>query len=363
MNKTKIDGNQFEEYFKLIKKSSINIDDLRYNRLEVYDGKISLSSTGFKVFDSLWFTDCEFKNCHFDGVSLFHMNFGHSDFLNCTFTNETNLIKSDLTDCYFEGCAFIDTKLLDVDMRTSTFKSCKFSNSVFKNVSLVDSTFTGGKISGCEIYGVNLWNANIDGTNQSDLSISQNVARYEDTTSVDDIELSSLINYLSKNKKFSSLNTDSNFVLLLGSFESKRYENLKRLKQKLKEEKKYVPILCDWNVNKADNLLELVVLLAGFSRFIVVDLSSPRSVPAELQTILSSMVIPVIPLIEENEDFYTAYKYISRYQWVENLYKYQSFEEVLESPDKIIYKRAERLREELSQLNRGEIKVITIKDV
>ena len=75
------------------------------------------------------------------------------------------------------------------------------------------------------------------------------------------------------------------------------------------------------------------------------------------------MVIPVIPLIDKKEDFYTAYTYISRYQWVEDLYVYEKFDEILDSPNKIVYERAEKLWEGLKELNRGEVGIISRKDI
>lgn len=303
------------------------------------------------------FVDCKFVNLEFRNSS-----FRGSAFKNCRFNQRVDFFDTDISRCRFTGCGFSDSKIIESNLNNSVFNDCTFSEIDFYGSSFINAHFLGGVLSDCSVYGVNVWNITMEDVKQSGFIVKHDLAK-DVVTEVNDIELASLVNYLADNRKFSSMYDGSNFVLILGNFGPEHKENLEHLKTKLSNFRNYVPILCDWSVGDARNLLELIVLLAGFSRFIVVDLSGPRSVPAELQAILTSMLIPVIPLICKNEDAYSAYSYISRFQWVEDLVRYENFGEILDNLETIIVNRAEKLISELREIRQEKIKVLDIDDV
>src|SRR5262249_44463431 len=61
------------------------------------------------------------------------------------------------------------------------------------------------------------------------------------------------------------------------------------------QRKNYMPMIFDFARPKSSSLTETDVTMAGLSKFIVADLSG-RSVPAELQSILSQIKKPVLAI-------------------------------------------------------------------
>jgi len=77
-------------------------------------------------------------------------------------------------------------------------------------------------------------------------------------------------------------------VLILGRFTEMRKPILTAIKRALTTPPhKYVPILFDFERPGDRDLIETVLRFAAVSRFVIADLSDPKSVPAELQAIVS----------------------------------------------------------------------------
>jgi hypothetical protein len=67
----------------------------------------------------------------------------------------------------------------------------------------------------------------------------------------------------------------------------------------------FVPVLFDFEKPKARNYTETVTLLARMARFIIADLTSPRSLPQELQAIVPDLDnVPVQPVIRSSDQDY-----------------------------------------------------------
>ena len=57
-------------------------------------------------------------------------------------------------------------------------------------------------------------------------------------------------------------------------------------------------------------------MLAGLSRFIIADLTKPRSDPLELQAIVPDLEVPVIPIIQAEEQAFAMFSDLHKYEWV-----------------------------------------------
>jgi len=67
-------------------------------------------------------------------------------------------------------------------------------------------------------------------------------------------------------------------VLLLGRFTSGRITVLERLRDELRK-RDFLPIIFNFDKPETKNFTETVRLLAGMSRFVIVDITNPRSAP------------------------------------------------------------------------------------
>lgn len=134
------------------------------------------------------------------------------------------------------------------------------------------------------------------------------------------------------------LRTDT--VLILGRFTPDRKVVLDRLKLELLR-RKYVPVLFDFELPAGWSLMEVTVTLALISRFIVVDLTDTRSQPQELQAIVPTVRVPVVPLIQRGWEPYAMFADLRRYDTVLELVRYDDLEHLLSLLDKHVIEKAE----------------------
>ncbi len=103
-------------------------------------------------------------------------------------------------------------------------------------------------------------------------------------------------------------------VLILGRFSGRRLPVLQALKRRLIElPNGYQPELFTFDRPKSRDLEESIIGFAALSRFIIADLSEPRSVPAELSAIVQHFQsVPVLPVINAGGREYATFDSVRR---------------------------------------------------
>jgi hypothetical protein len=88
-------------------------------------------------------------------------------------------------------------------------------------------------------------------------------------------------------------------VLILGRFTKRRLKVLESIKAHLEAHPNhYIPELFTFRKPESASRTEVVIGFAALSRFIIADLSEPKSVQAELRAIVPNFQsVPVVPLI------------------------------------------------------------------
>ncbi len=140
-------------------------------------------------------------------------------------------------------------------------------------------------------------------------------------------------------------------VLILGRFTDERKEILEAIRRALATPPhEYVPILFDFERPEHRDLIESIVRFAAVSRFVIADLSDPKSVPAELQAIVPQFPsLPVVPIIEGSQREYPVSDHILRRGWVvKPVVPYQDVDHLLAILDESVIEPAERLYDELN---------------
>ena len=84
-------------------------------------------------------------------------------------------------------------------------------------------------------------------------------------------------------------------MLLLGRFTEGRMEVLERLREKLRN-LGFVPMVFNFDKPETKDFTETVRLLASLSRFVIVDITNPRSAPLELQATVPDYMVPFVPI-------------------------------------------------------------------
>jgi hypothetical protein len=139
-------------------------------------------------------------------------------------------------------------------------------------------------------------------------------------------------------------------VLILGRFTDRRRKILEAIKQSLRQHPaRYKPVLFTFDRPPSRDLVESIRWFAAASRFVIADLTEPKSVPAELQAIVPDCPsVPLVAIASGSTREYPLFKHIKRYKSVvETIVRYDGETDLLKRLDGEIIKPAETRRESL----------------
>jgi hypothetical protein len=131
-------------------------------------------------------------------------------------------------------------------------------------------------------------------------------------------------------------------VLLLGRFTEGRIAVLERLREELRK-RGYVPIVFNFNKPETKDFTETIRLLAGLSKFVIADVTNPKSAPLELQAPVSEIMVPFRPIIEKGEKPFAMLRdlWMRHRDWFFEPIYYSSVEALIGSLDEKIIRPAE----------------------
>jgi len=110
----------------------------------------------------------------------------------------------------------------------------------------------------------------------------------------------------------------------------------------------YTPMMFDFEKVESRDFTETIKFLAGMSRFVIVDLTSPKSSPLELQATVPDYMIPFVPIIEEGENPFSMFNDLwIKYKWMLPPLRYPNKDTLLEKFQKGIIDRAIEKEKEL----------------
>jgi hypothetical protein len=124
----------------------------------------------------------------------------------------------------------------------------------------------------------------------------------EPEITVDNIEIAQFVYLLLHNEKIRDVidTVGKKGVLLLGRFTEGRLAVLERLRDELRK-RGYLPIVFNFDKPETKTFTETIRVLAGLSRFVIADVTDPQSVPAELQAVVPTVMVPFLPIIEKGK--------------------------------------------------------------
>jgi len=217
------------------------------------------------------------------------------------------------------------------------------------NLSRAD--FSGADLTGCHIYATSAWDVKLEGAIQSNLIIRNPDELDEPAITVDNLEVAQFIYLLLNNERIRYVidTITSKAVLILGNFSDERKKVLDAIKDELRKYDR-LPILFDFEPPKNRDLTETVGTLARISRFIIADITDPRSIPQELYSIIPFLPnVPVQPLLEASRKEYALFETFKAYPWVLPIYHYTDLTGLLESLKENIIEPAEQKAQELEK--------------
>jgi hypothetical protein len=138
-------------------------------------------------------------------------------------------------------------------------------------------------------------------------------------------------------------------VLLLGNFGSRRKTILNAMRDKLAD-LEYSPVIFDFAAPVDRDLIETVALLAGLSRFVIADLTQPRSTPLETLLIIPQLMVPFASVIQQGERPFSMFRVLqAKYDWVLKPQPYRNQKHLMRKLESAIIDPCEHTRDRLNQ--------------
>ncbi|HEV7475331.1 MAG TPA: pentapeptide repeat-containing protein [Pyrinomonadaceae bacterium] len=285
------------------------------------------------------------------GVNLSGINFANANLIDAKLIG-VNLEGANFHEANLKGAFLNDTDLKDAnfcraDLYETDLSDAKLIGANLQGAQLAKTILRRATISACKVYGMSAWDLKLEGAEQRDL-----IVRYrhqdknqpaqesnEDEITVDDLRVAQFVYLLLNNQNIrDAINTITlKTVLILGAFSEERKEILDALRDELRAHE-LVPILFDFEKPQSRNRIETVSTLAHMARFIIADLTDPRSTPAELHEIVPRLPsVPVQAIILDSQEAYALFQDLREDRsWVLKPYRYTTREDLLQSLSSII---------------------------
>jgi hypothetical protein len=247
---------------------------------------------------------------------------------------EANLADATLRGAYMRNASLPGARLMRARMRGASLTKAymraadltgaELVNVDFSRAVLVDAKLRGADLSMARVYGTAVWDIEIDeSTTQRDLVITP---ADQPTLTVDDIEVAQFIYLLLHNPRIRRVidTITSKVVLILGNFRDDRKRVLETIRDELRR-RDYVPILFDFDRPRSKDLTGTVETLARMARFIIADVTDPRSVPHELATLVPHLrQTPIVLIRMKGAEGYILIEDYRAYPWVLPEFEYES---------------------------------------
>ncbi|MGH1363273.1 MAG: pentapeptide repeat-containing protein [Calditrichia bacterium] len=276
---------------------------------------------------------------------------------------------SRMMEASFNYCDLTGAKLQSADLSDSTFKETLLVGTDLSHANLSNSVFTSSNLqnatlSNSRVFGVAAWNLNKEGTVQKNLLIEP----ANDVISVDDLEIAQFVYMLLNNNNITNAisTIGKKGVLILGRFTPERKIILDSIREELRNNYNLLPIVFDFDRATEKDVTETIKILAGLSRFVIADISEPKSSPLELQATVPNYMVPFVTIIQQGERPFSMFVDLwKKYEkWVLKPLEYASLEELLANFRKGIINRALRKEKELLEYKVIErVETIKISDL
>jgi uncharacterized protein YjbI with pentapeptide repeats len=242
-----------------------------------------------------------------------------------------NLRSADLAEAELDhpdgGIYRFSTDLRGARLAECCLVSANLTRAHLDNSQLVMADLSNATLDGASVYGISSWDVNLHGTRQRDLRITRSDQPY---IAVDQLELAQFIYLLMKNERLRYIldTISSKTVLILGRFTDERLEYLELVKNEIRRTAN-IPIVFDFAIPESADMTGTVETLCRLVKFVIADVSDPRSVPHELASVVPFLrMTPVLPLRDTGAPSYAMLRDLYRYPWMLDTLSYRSADEL-----------------------------------
>jgi uncharacterized protein YjbI with pentapeptide repeats len=289
-------------------------------------------------------------------------------FLSRADLSAANLTGANLTEANLNSTSLFTADLREANLARADLRRADLSRANLTGANLTGADLTGANLTGallvktnladatltdCSVHGISAWGVELsEGTKQQGLIITP---EGEPAVTVDDLEVAQFVYLLLHNEKIRHVidTVGKKGVLLLGRFTEGRIALLDRLRDELRK-RGYLPIVFNFDKPETKDFTETVRLLAGLSKFVIADITNPKSAPLELQATVPDIMVPFRPIIEEGEKPFAMLQdlWIKHREWMFEPIHYSSVDALIASLDGRIIQPAEQRFVELQKRKR-----------
>ena len=307
-----------------------------------------------------------FKVRDLEGIDFSYTNLCHAELpgvnLRRASSHQAILAAANLSRAHLEWANFCRTDLYGTDL-----SGAWLTNANLQGVQLAGTRLAGAHLRGCTVYGLSAWDIRDQPAEEDRLRIRYTAATerrfdsdqgastpdaddegVEKEARVDGIDLASFIYLTLSNRNISRIidAAGKKWVLILGNF-TQDQQVLEAIEKRLKK-LHYIPIIFDFPPPERRDLIETLLLLAGLSAFVIVDMTHPRSTPLEVQAIAPNYGIPILPLVRGSALVPAMMSGLQKYRWVQTPLKYKTEADLCEKLERWVSRR-EKLEEHRSR--------------
>jgi len=323
-----------------------------------------------------YLSEAHLSGAHLNGAYLSKAHLSGANLAGADLS-DASLYRADLTSANLSGAKLYNATLMHANLHWANLSGADLSGANLALVILVEANlsganlgganlmgaqlsgtdFSGADLTGCHIYGASAWGLKLERTKQQNLVITP---ADEPAITVDNIEVAQFIYLLLHNEKIRDVidTIGKKGVLLLGRFTEGRMVVLERLRDKLRD-LGFVPMVFNFDKPETKDFTETVRLLASLSKFVIVDITNPRSAPLELQATVPDYMVPFVPILQQGEEPFSMFVDLqNKYDWVlQPVVGYPSVDRLIEVLEDKIVRPAEAKFNELLARRTQQLRV------
>jgi uncharacterized protein YjbI with pentapeptide repeats len=305
--------------------------------LKYVQGGVPEAPTDEFVIDlrSIDFSDALLIGVHFGNADLSNANMARARLADADLTgaalDRVNLLGADLNGAKLVGARVRGAKLCGSSLHKADLWHASFVGSDLTDADLTEARilftdFSGATLVDCRIYGAALWDINLTNAVQKNFIVESDA-----NITVDNLALAQIFHVIKKNQGLIDMLDvlSRKVVLILGRFSTIYKPRLDAIGQKLRT-LGYQSSIFDVPNPETRNMTETVSALGHLSRFVIADISEPRSVPQELQHLATNLVsVPIVPLLAKGEKEWAMFRDLLDRPQVLDIVHYADTEDLL----------------------------------
>jgi uncharacterized protein YjbI with pentapeptide repeats len=327
--------------------TNINFDGVDLSRIDLSGINLSSANLSGAIMSGANLSQIALDGVSLKGVDLRGANLSNMELSRCDFS-EANLSESNLSNATLINAVLMNANLSSANLSQTNFNGANLNGANLSRTTIIETNLEDAILTNCLIYGIAAWGVNLKGAKQENLIITPSS---QPTITVDNLKVAQFLYLLLHNEEIRDVidTIAKKAVLILGRFTPERKAVLDAIRDELRKND-YLPILFDFDKPTSRDIHETITTLARLARFIIADITNPKSIPQELVSIVESLPsLPIQPLLKGGSKPWGMYDHIKRYPWVLPIYRYTDEASLLEALRENVIAPAEQKARELNQ--------------